>query len=173
MNIINWLGNNILAARRNAGWASRGDIKMEIINYTVVRCGAKTDRLEGASANSFRKAMFQNVARTVQPGCSVILDLHGVNHIDDNGLGAILSVMQAMQEKTEFLICGVGENLKKIFQLTRVDGVLRSYENIAEAEHEAWRRIQKKRAGAQNKSSIQKIIEYLKPPSHRAAGTVH
>jgi anti-anti-sigma factor len=173
MSIINWLKNNML--RRDANWASKGDIEMEIINCIVVRVcgGARTDRLEGASANSFRKAMFQNVARTVQPGCSVILDLHGVNHIDDNGLGAILSVMQAMQEKTEFLICGVGENLKKIFQLTRVDGVLQSYENVAEAEHEAWRRIQKKRAGVQNKSSIQKIIEYLTPSSHRVPSTVH
>ena len=163
MSIINWFESNMLAAGRNKGWASGGDMEMEIINCTVVRCGAKTDRLEGAAANFFRKAMFQNVARTARPGCPVILDLYGVNHIDDNGLGAILSVMQAMQAKTEFLICGVSENLKKIFQLTRVDGVLRSYEDVAEAEHEAWRRIQKKRAGAQNKSFIQKIIGCLIP----------
>ena len=149
MNIINWFGNNMLAAGRNAGWTSRGDIEMEIITQSsciVVRCGAKTDRLDGAAANLFRKTMFKSVAKTARHDRPVILDLHGVNYIDDNGLGAILSVMQAMQEKTEMLLCGAGENLKRIFKLTRVDGVLKSYESLDEAKQEAQYRVQLKMA---------------------------
>ncbi|WP_417912836.1 STAS domain-containing protein [Candidatus Electronema sp. TJ] len=165
MNIINWLGNNMLAGR-NAGCAGRGDIEMIIEitpqrDCTVVR--SKTGRMDAVAAASFREAMFRNKA--VRRDCPVILDLHGVNYIDDNGLGAILSVMQAMQEKTEMLLCGAGENLKKIFQLTRVDGVLKSYESFDEAEQEARRRIQRKRegaaAGVRNASMLQNILRRI------------
>lgn len=170
MNIINWLGNNMLAGR-NAGCAGRGDIEMAIEittqrDCTVVR--SKTGRMDAVAAASFRE-MFRNKA--VRRDCPVILDLHGVNYIDDSGLGAILSVMQAMQEKTEMLLCGAGENLKKIFQLTRVDGVLKSYESFDEAEQEARRRIQRKRegaaAGVRNASMLQNIFRKIRfSPTH-------
>ena len=150
MNIINWFGNNMLAANhRTAGYTSRGDIEMEIITQPsciVVHCGAKTDRMDGAAANLFRKIMFKKVTKTARHDRPVIINLHGVNYIDDNGLGAILSVMQAMQEKTDMLLCGAGENLKRIFKLTRVDGVLKSYESLDEAKQEAQHRVQQKMA---------------------------
>jgi anti-sigma B factor antagonist len=172
MSIINWLENNMLTVRRDANWVGRGDIEMEIIkrsNCIVVRCGAKTDRMDAAAANSLKKTMFKSVAKTARPDCAVILDLHGVSYIDDSGLGAILSVMQAMQEKTEMLLCGAGENLRKIFKLTRVDGVLQSYASVDEAEQEARRRMQKKQAtveGAWNASVIQLIWNKISRTIH-------
>jgi len=148
MIIINWIENNMLTTSYKTVKVSRGYMDMEIISQQsciVVRCGAKTDRLDAVTSNTLRKNVFKSISKTARPDRPVILDLQGVNYIDDSGLGAILSVMQAMQEKTEMLLCGAGENLKNIFRLTRVDGVLKSYDSLDEAKQEAEHRVQQKK----------------------------
>ena len=172
MNLIKWIENNMLAAGRDAGWVGRGDIDMEIItqpNRIVVRCGTQTDRLDATAAAVLRKVMLKKVVKNAQPDRPVILDLHGVNYIDDRGLGAILSVMKMAQEKSDMLLCGAGENLQKIFKLTRVDGVLKNYDSIDEAELEARRRIQQRQASGEAVRHVS-LLQYFRA---KLGGAIH
>lgn len=72
----------------------------------------------------------------IDPNFLITLDSN-VMAIDDTGLGAILSVMQAMQEKTEIMLCSTGEKVKEIFKMTHMDGVMKSCDDVETATQEA------------------------------------
>ena len=65
---------------------------------------------------------------------SVIMDTHLLSYIDSTGLGALLSIKQAL-ERTGKGMCIVGSHglLAKILQVTRADQEFRCYDNVDEA----------------------------------------
>jgi anti-sigma B factor antagonist len=141
MTIKHWFNNTWSADRKVS--PNRGDVKMEIIPQdccTLVHYGAS--RLDAANASSFRKNMVKKVGKMAREGKPVILNLQHVNFIDDCGLGALLFVTYSLQGKTDMLLCGAGEYVKKMFKLTRVDRIFTTCEDIDAAKALARFRMQ-------------------------------
>ena len=65
---------------------------------------------------------------------SVVVDAHLLSYIDSTGLGALLSVKQALRRSGRGLcIVGVHGLLTKMLQLTRADREFACYETVDEA----------------------------------------
>jgi anti-sigma B factor antagonist len=65
---------------------------------------------------------------------NIVVDTHLLSYIDSTGLGALLSIKQALQRSGRGL-CIVGAHglLTKILELTRADREFRCYETVDEA----------------------------------------
>ncbi|MDG1739220.1 MAG: STAS domain-containing protein [Paracoccaceae bacterium] len=86
-----------------------------------------TKRVDAACAIQFKDA-FQ---KTVPKGRDrVILDLDGVEFVDSSGLGAIVGLMKILAPETKLELSTMGETVKKVFALTRMDQVFTIHERI-------------------------------------------
>jgi anti-sigma B factor antagonist len=55
----------------------------------------------------------------------LVLDLYGVNFVDSSGLAALVASHRRAQEAgTSFAITGVRDEVRLIFEITKLDGVL-------------------------------------------------
>lgn len=65
---------------------------------------------------------------------SVVLDLGGVPYADSAGLGAMLGVLASCQRQGKgFAVAAAGERIKGLFRLTRVEGLVNSFDTVGEA----------------------------------------
>jgi anti-sigma B factor antagonist len=94
-------------------------------NCTVVKYGEI--RLDAASAPDFIKIVCEKMNELARPVQPIVLDLKGVEFADSSGLGAIVLIFQKIQ--TKVVLCGVGEQVKKLIQATRLDSIFKSYQN--------------------------------------------
>ena len=67
----------------------------------------------------------------------IILNLNGVGFVDSSGLGAIVGLMKLLTPNTKLDLCGMGETVRKVFALTRMDQVFHIYEGVNDALPEA------------------------------------
>ena len=77
---------------------------------------------------------FQTVSRqeVTKP---VIVDVSGVPYMDSAGLGCIVSVFTACQNRgMGFAVCGLSNRLQTLFEVTHVSTLLPTFENLAAAE---------------------------------------
>lgn len=59
----------------------------------------------------------------------VVLDLAGVDFIDSSGLGAIVATMKLLAPDQTLELATLGENVDKVFRLTRMDSVFAIHPN--------------------------------------------
>ncbi len=65
----------------------------------------------------------------------LILDMHEVPYMDSAGLGLIMNYyVAAADHGRRFLLAGVNERVKALFEMTRVQGVLTSFPTVEAAE---------------------------------------
>lgn len=87
-------------------------------------------RLDAGVAQSFKSKM----SELVEAGhADIVIDLSKVTLIDSSGLGVLVSIMKKIGEKGEIRLCGLRDNIKSLFQLTRLDKVFAIYHSQAEA----------------------------------------
>ena len=77
---------------------------------------------------------FQESARS-QAGGPILIDLEQVPYIDSAGLGALLGVMASCErDGRRFGITGACDRVRTLFQVTRVDTLIPSFDSVATAE---------------------------------------
>jgi anti-anti-sigma factor len=82
-------------------------------------------------SNMFR---LQHELRALKPAC-LIMDLTAVPYMDSAGLGVIMNYfVSAETAGRKFLLAGVNERLKALFEMTKVDVVLRLCDTVDAAQ---------------------------------------
>ena len=91
-------------------------------------------RLEAEMAISSLGDELKEIA--AQPECvKLILDFSAVEHITSAMLGKLVSTNRRMREKGgKMVLCGIHENLRVIFRVTRLEDIL----DIRETESDAF-----------------------------------
>ena len=77
---------------------------------------------------------FQNDFRKMKPKV-LILDLSETPYMDSAGLGLIINyVVGAQDEGRKLLLAGVNDRIKALFEMTKVQAVLKCFPTVADAE---------------------------------------
>ena len=77
---------------------------------------------------------FQNDLRALTPEC-LVLDMTGVPYMDSAGLGVLMNYfVSAQNNHRKFLLVGVNDRVRALFEMTKVDQILRIYGSVDEAE---------------------------------------
>ncbi|MFV3073748.1 STAS domain-containing protein [Niveispirillum fermenti] len=77
-------------------------------------------RIDAAVAVRFRQ---QFLSEFSAPGERIIIDVAPVAFIDSSGLGALISIIKALNLKQRPAICGLQKSVQTMFALTRMDKV--------------------------------------------------
>ncbi|MEN9543198.1 MAG: hypothetical protein RLZZ598_31 [Pseudomonadota bacterium] len=77
-------------------------------------------RLDAAVASQLKDELLKVVGTGVR---GLVLDLGKVKMIDSSGLGALVSVLKAMNGKGTITIRGASQSVQGLFKLTRMDRV--------------------------------------------------
>ena len=63
----------------------------------------------------------------------IFLDLSAINFIDSTGLGALVGTLKKMGNEKFLGVIGAQKSVQAMFQLTRMNEIFRSFENIEAA----------------------------------------
>lgn len=91
----------------------------------------KSARLDAAAAPAFKNHMVE----LIQQGHMLfVLNLEAVDFMDSSGLASLMSSMKTLGGQGEIAVCGLGDKVRKLFAITRLDrGVFRIFGTTAEA----------------------------------------
>ena len=65
---------------------------------------------------------------------SIILNFEGLEYMNSSGIGLLVTLLIRMnRRKQRLLTCGLSEHYRHIFELTRLDDAIGSYDTEAEA----------------------------------------
>lgn len=68
-------------------------------------------------------------------GKKALIDMTGLSYIDSAGLGALVSLLKRSSESSkELRIFGLKGNVKKVFELTRLNRVFKIFDTVEEAK---------------------------------------
>ncbi|XCN75103.1 MAG: STAS domain-containing protein [Candidatus Electrothrix aestuarii] len=98
------------------------------MKYTVISFD-ELGRLDSSSVRIFR----EKLAQVTTDNDAIVLDFTGIDFIDSTGLGAIIAVANSTWGKTELLISGIKEDIRRIMELTRLHSVLPLYSSVSAA----------------------------------------
>ena len=87
-------------------------------------------RLDARSAPGFKDQLGEIVAGGQR---RIVLDLSEVTFVDSSGLGAMASILKALEGSGGLAVCGARDAVRTVFKLTRLDKVLRLCGGEAEA----------------------------------------
>lgn len=110
--------------------ASSDVIKIEKIN-NIVHITFMTDELGASESDSVRVEL----EAIVQQGFKkLIIDLSGINFITSLFIATIITISQRVRlQNGDIKICSVRTNVKKIFEITRLDKVFDIYDTYEKA----------------------------------------
>lgn len=63
----------------------------------------------------------------------VVLDMSAVEFLDSSGLGALVAAMKQLGANRALELAALSKNVKKVFQLTRMDKVFTLHETVSDA----------------------------------------
>lgn len=88
--------------------------------------------LDGIKGHELRR----NINDIVDSGADIVLlDLQDIKFMDSSGLGALVSAMKTIKTAGgKLCLCSVKDQVKMIFELTRMDRVFESFVDRAEFE---------------------------------------
>lgn len=76
----------------------------------------------------------QDELRTIKPQ-ALVVDLSGSPYMDSAGLGLIMNYyVSAENNGRKLLLAGTSERIQALLEMTKVDGVLKSFRAVEEAE---------------------------------------
>ncbi len=107
---------------------------MDFVNKVeqgVTVVGIKGQRLDAAAAPQFKGYMVDLIQRG---GTLFVLNLEEVDFMDSSGLASLMSSMKTLGGHGEMAVCCLGDKVRKLFAITRLDrGVFRIFGTEAEA----------------------------------------
>jgi anti-anti-sigma factor len=88
--------------------------------------------LDGITVNSLRR----EISDIVEGGANIVLvDFQDVTFMNSSGLGALVSILRSVRSTgAELFICSLSEQVKMIFELTKMDRVFKPFANRDEFE---------------------------------------
>lgn len=89
------------------------------------------DRIDGELAADFKDALSELISGET---ALVLLDLNRVSFIDSSGLAAIVYCFQMTAIKEELVICCVQPRVMRLFELTRMNEVVRIFPTREQAK---------------------------------------
>lgn len=98
---------------------------------TVIRY--KNDRLDAVAAPNSQIFKRSTLEYIPEQRDAVILDLQHVKFVDSSGLGAVVSLMQGLNEKTKLLLCGGGDSVKTLLCKTQLDNIFPLHKDVPSA----------------------------------------
>lgn len=98
----------------------------------MVKTLEPTGMLDGATTNELKN----QVIDLVQQGADVVLlDMHSVTFMNSSGIGALVAILKVVRAKEKRLyLCSLTDQVKMIFQLTKMDRVFKPLNNRDEFE---------------------------------------
>lgn len=107
---------------------------MDFVNRTeqsVTVVSIKGQRMDAAAAPQFKGHMVDLIQ---QGGTLFVLNLEEVDFMDSSGLASLMSSMKTLGGHGEMAVCCLGDKVRKLFAITRLDrGVFRIFDTEAEA----------------------------------------
>lgn len=92
---------------------------------------ARGQRLDAAAAPQFKAHMVDLIQKG---GTLFVLNLEQVDFMDSSGLASLMSSMKTLGGRGEVAVCCLGEKVRKLFAITRLDrGVFRIFDTEAVA----------------------------------------
>jgi anti-sigma B factor antagonist len=96
--------------------------------WVVVRPG--TRRLDVESAAEFK----DRLAALVESGHQrVVVDLQDVEYLDSAGLGALVSVLKAVESRDQLILASVSDRVRGLLELTGLTRLLRIVRSVSDA----------------------------------------
>jgi len=91
----------------------------------------RNQRLDAAMAPQLKAHMVDLIQKG---GEAFVLNLENVDFMDSSGLASLMSSMKTLGGRGEMAVCCLGEKVRKLFAITRLDrGVFRIFATEAEA----------------------------------------
>lgn len=75
-------------------------------------------RIDAAIATRFKDKMREIISRNRKP---ILIEMQAVQFMDSSGLGAMIAVRKAMPDGIKLTLCGLTQNVERVFRLTRMD----------------------------------------------------
>ena len=99
---------------------------------TVVKTLEPTGMLDGATTNELKN----QVMELIQQGADIILlEMEGVTFMNSSGIGALVAILKVVRAKGKQLyLCGLSDQVKMIFKLTKMDRVFKPFIDRREFE---------------------------------------
>lgn len=81
---------------------------------------------------------FKDTVRELASGSThrVVLDMSNVEFLDSSGLGALVAAMKHLGANRPLELAALSKNVKKVFQLTRMDKVFTLHDRVSDAIEE-------------------------------------
>lgn len=99
---------------------------------TEVKTLEPTGIMDGAAAHDLKNQVLEALQHGVD---GVLLNLTGITFMNSSGIGALVSTLKAVREKGKQLyICGLSDQVRMIFELTKMDRVFTLYADVADFE---------------------------------------
>ena len=98
----------------------------------VVKTLGPTGMLDGATTNELKN----QVMELIQHGADIILlEMEGVTFMNSSGIGALVAILKVVRAKGKQLyLCGLRDQVKMIFKLTKMDRVFKTFIDRREFE---------------------------------------
>ncbi|MBO3461798.1 STAS domain-containing protein [Aetokthonos hydrillicola Thurmond2011] len=101
----------------------------------TVKIFQPSGRLNAITGNKLRREIKELIWS--EKNIIVLIDLQNVNFIDSSGLGILISAMQMIKSSnSQFFICSVNQQVKMLFELTKMDQIFKIFSNKDEFERQ-------------------------------------
>jgi anti-sigma B factor antagonist len=88
------------------------------------------ERLGADNATACKDEVF---ALSDQKHDRLVIDLEQVSFIDSSGIGALVGLLKKLGTRGDVVICGMADNVRQMFRITRMDRVFSCYSDREEA----------------------------------------
>lgn len=100
-------------------------------DLSVISINAR--RLDASIALAFKDEVMELIH---QGESRILLNLHNIEFIDSSSLGAIVSLLKAMNGRGILALCELNDSVRNMFKLTRMDKVFTIYDTENTALHQ-------------------------------------
>lgn len=99
---------------------------------SIVKIVQPSGILDGLNANQLRR----DISDLVENGANIVLvDFQDITFMNSAGLGALVSILKKVRSQgAELFICSLNEQVKMIFELTKMDLIFKPFANRNEVE---------------------------------------
>ncbi len=99
---------------------------------SIVKIVQPSGILDGLNANQLRR----DISDLVENGANIVLvDFQDITFMNSAGLGALVSILKKVRSQgAELFICSLNEQVKMIFELTKMDLIFKPFASRNEVE---------------------------------------
>ena len=99
---------------------------------SIVKIVQPSGILDGLNANQLRR----DISDLVENGANIVLvDFQDITFMNSAGLGALVSILKKVRSQSaELFICSLNEQVKMIFEMTKMELIFKPFANRNEVE---------------------------------------